>query len=78
MPLHSQYLGRAITQMTGGITAAPSPIAITAVLRAGDFCFYVIHRFHRASPLFWPFHAVPHFAEQLSPISAYRFIRSTL
>jgi len=37
-----------------------------------DFCVYWIHRIHHEHPALWPFHAVHHSAETMTPITVYR------
>lgn len=47
--------------------------ALTLVFAAvADFSTYWIHRLHHESPLIWPFHAVHHSAEVLTPLTLYR------
>lgn len=37
-----------------------------------DFCVYWVHRVHHETPTIWPFHAVHHSAEVLTPVTVYR------
>ncbi|MEQ8689517.1 MAG: sterol desaturase family protein [Pseudomonadales bacterium] len=37
-----------------------------------DLSVYLIHRFHHASPVFWPLHALHHSAEVLTPVTLFR------
>jgi len=37
-----------------------------------DFCVYWVHRLHHEWPVIWPFHAVHHSAEVMTPITVYR------
>lgn len=47
--------------------------ALTVVFAAvADFSTYWIHRLHHENPVLWPFHAVHHSAEVLTPITLYR------
>jgi sterol desaturase/sphingolipid hydroxylase (fatty acid hydroxylase superfamily) len=65
--------------VAGLMPAAPlSDIALSPVGLAvlyfivGDFSLYWAHRAHHTIKIIWPFHAVHHSAEVLSPITAYR------
>jgi sterol desaturase/sphingolipid hydroxylase (fatty acid hydroxylase superfamily) len=50
-----------------------SPWVIAAViLLASDFSTYWIHRIHHEHPALWPFHAVHHSAEVMTPMTVYR------
>ena len=42
------------------------------LLLASDFATYWIHRIHHENPTLWPFHAVHHSAEVMTPVTAYR------
>ena len=42
------------------------------LLLASDFSTYWIHRVHHQHPTLWPFHAVHHSAEVMTPITVYR------
>ncbi len=44
---------------------------ITLVL-VNDFCVYWTHRLHHEWPIIWPFHAVHHSAEVMTPLTLYR------
>jgi sterol desaturase/sphingolipid hydroxylase (fatty acid hydroxylase superfamily) len=47
--------------------------ALTVVFAAvADFSTYWVHRLHHENPVLWPFHAVHHSAEVLTPITLYR------
>ncbi|NKB99042.1 MAG: hypothetical protein GKR90_11205 [Pseudomonadales bacterium] len=37
-----------------------------------DLSVYLIHRFHHRSDLFWPFHALHHSAEVMTPVTLFR------
>ncbi len=37
-----------------------------------DFCAYWVHRIHHENRILWPFHAVHHSAEVMTPITLYR------
>jgi len=41
-------------------------------LIVSDFCTYWIHRIHHEWKLIWPFHAVHHSAEVMTPVTTYR------
>ncbi len=41
-------------------------------LIVSDFCVYWVHRLHHENPIIWPFHAVHHSAEVMTPITVYR------
>lgn len=53
------------------------PVALTLLFAfvlfiVNDFCKFLVHRaFHRI-PLLWPFHAVHHSADSLTPLTLYR------
>lgn len=50
-----------------------SPLVIGLILlMASDFATYWIHRVHHEHPTLWPFHAVHHSAEVMTPITVYR------
>ncbi|PJK28422.1 extracellular solute-binding protein [Minwuia thermotolerans] len=64
-----------------GMPASPSPEmpawAVAALFSvvlflADDFSRYAVHRMMHRSPLLWPFHAVHHTAEVLTPLTVYR------
>jgi len=65
-----------ITQSFGRASAEPGFIGIiilTLILTiAIDFCTYWIHRGHHEIKLIWPFHAVHHSAEVMTPLTVYR------
>ncbi|MGE0153724.1 MAG: sterol desaturase family protein [Reyranellaceae bacterium] len=47
--------------------------ALTLVFAlVADFSTYWVHRLHHENPVLWPFHAVHHSAEVLTPITLYR------
>ncbi len=49
------------------------PLAVAALLLlASDFSTYWVHRVHHEHPTLWPFHAVHHSAEVLTPVTVYR------
>jgi len=66
----------AITQTLGQSEAEPGLIGIVIltllITLVSDFCVYWIHRGHHEIKLIWPFHAVHHSAEVMSPITVYR------
>jgi sterol desaturase/sphingolipid hydroxylase (fatty acid hydroxylase superfamily) len=46
---------------------------LTLVFAAvADFSTYLVHRLHHENPVLWPFHAVHHSAEVLTPVTLYR------
>lgn len=57
-----------------GAAPGPATIALLTLLLvlSADFCVYWIHRIHHEHPALWPFHAVHHSAEVLTPVTAYR------
>ena len=65
-----------IVNCLGGTLATADSLAPLAVaflvLIANDFSVYWIHRIHHEHPTLWPFHAVHHSAEVMTPITAYR------
>lgn len=65
-----------IVGVLGGHVAADmdlSPFVIgLLLLLANDFSTYWIHRVHHEHPTLWPFHAVHHSAEVMTPITVYR------
>ena len=42
------------------------------LLIASDLSVYIVHRFHHENRIFWPFHALHHSAEVMTPITVYR------
>ena len=51
----------------------PHPVPLALLIAAvNDFAVYWIHRWHHRLPALWPFHAVHHSAEVLTPITVYR------
>lgn len=65
-----------ITQSLGESVAEPGILGILAmtllITIVSDFCVYWVHRAHHELKLIWPFHAVHHSAEVMSPITVYR------
>jgi len=67
-----------LSTITGQDRSSASPsnadiaLATIVVLVASDFCVYWIHRIHHEHPALWPFHAVHHSAETMTPITVYR------
>ena len=47
-------------------------IVTLIILVVGDFCTYWVHRLHHDLPVLWPFHAVHHSAEVMTPLTVYR------
>ena len=66
----------AITQTFGKASSDPGLLGVLAmtliITIVSDFCVYWIHRGHHEIKLIWPFHAVHHSAEVMSPITVYR------
>jgi sterol desaturase/sphingolipid hydroxylase (fatty acid hydroxylase superfamily) len=56
--------------IASGLWVGASVTVITAV--TADFCTYCVHRVHHRVPVLWPFHAVHHSAEIMSPVTFYR------
>ncbi len=72
-------IGMGITSLLTGISEQPQETTFLFLLLAtlimtvtADFCVYWVHRFHHETPIFWPFHAVHHSAEIMTPITVYR------
>jgi sterol desaturase/sphingolipid hydroxylase (fatty acid hydroxylase superfamily) len=57
--------------VTSGDHMSPWMIAFI-ILLASDFSTYWVHRLHHEHPTLWPFHAVHHSAEVMTPITVYR------
>ncbi len=56
-----------------GLGLSLHPLITTfLILLATDFAVYWVHRIHHENPIFWPFHAVHHSAEVMTPITVYR------
>ncbi len=65
--------------LTGGEMLGHQNITFARVLGAtfiititADFCVYWVHRLHHEAPIIWPFHAVHHSAEVMTPVTVYR------
>lgn len=59
----------------GGISSGEhlSPWMIAfVILLANDFSIYWVHRLHHERPTLWPFHAVHHSAEVMTPMTVFR------
>ncbi len=54
------------TTLAGGVAAA------LILILVGDFCRYLVHYCHHKALVLWPFHAVHHSAEVMTPITFYR------
>jgi len=65
-----------LTETLGRATAQPGLIGIFCLtlltVLVSDFCVYWIHRGHHELKLIWPFHAVHHSAEVMTPMTLYR------
>lgn len=57
-----------------GVQVAPfHPFWITLLLLViADFATYWVHRLHHEIPVLWPFHALHHSAEVMTPLTLYR------
>lgn len=66
----------ALTQGLGKSEVEPGWVGILVmtltIATVSDFCVYWIHRGHHEIKLIWPFHAVHHSAEVMSPITVSR------
>ena len=63
-----ETFGRSTQEVT-----ALTPLFIACVyLIVGDFCTYFVHRAHHEIKFIWPFHAVHHSAEVMTPLTVYR------
>lgn len=63
-----QSLGRS----GGDATLAGTLLAAVLVFLTVDFCVYCFHRFSHGNAVFWPFHAVHHSAEVMTPFTVFR------
>jgi sterol desaturase/sphingolipid hydroxylase (fatty acid hydroxylase superfamily) len=73
------FVGMGVVAMLTGLEMSTHDLTIGRVLLAtfiitlvSDFCVYWVHRLHHESPAIWPFHAVHHSAEVLTPVTVYR------
>ncbi|HPF78037.1 MAG TPA: sterol desaturase family protein [Alphaproteobacteria bacterium] len=58
--------------LTHELTFGRVLMATLIVTIVSDFCVYWVHRLHHESPVIWPFHAVHHSAEVMTPVTVYR------
>ena len=72
-------VGMGVVAMLTGLEISQQELTLGRVLLAtciltivSDFCVYWVHRIHHESPAIWPFHAVHHSAEVLTPVTVYR------
>ena len=72
-------VGMGLVYWVSGLEFASSDITLSRILLAtfiltvvNDFCVYWVHRIHHEMPIIWPFHAVHHSAEIMTPITVYR------
>ncbi|MFT7639489.1 MAG: sterol desaturase/sphingolipid hydroxylase (fatty acid hydroxylase superfamily) [Pirellulaceae bacterium] len=70
------FVATSVMTLVGGqqapdATLHPAWIAMLMVL-ANDFGVYWVHRVHHETRTLWPFHAVHHSAEVLTPVTVYR------
>ncbi|MDU8941751.1 sterol desaturase family protein [Rhodophyticola sp. MJ-SS7] len=82
--LFVSYVAHQTTLLITGLTGnSPPPrgdsvvfgemMAVTLIaVMATDFCKYWAHRMHHEWPVLWPFHAVHHSAEVLTPLTLMR------
>ncbi|NRA98700.1 MAG: sterol desaturase family protein [Rhodobacteraceae bacterium] len=57
----------------GGIESWQTMLAVTVIIVVtSDFCKYWAHRLHHDMPTLWPYHAVHHSAEVLTPLTVAR------
>lgn len=71
----SPVVALAIVHLVGsGHTSPPLPSVVIALLLlvVSDFSTYWVHRIHHESRIIWPFHALHHSAEIMTPITVYR------
>jgi sterol desaturase/sphingolipid hydroxylase (fatty acid hydroxylase superfamily) len=71
----SPVVALSVVQLTGsGGTSPPlHPVVIALLLLVvSDFSTYWVHRIHHESRIIWPFHALHHSAEVMTPITVYR------
>lgn len=72
-------VGMGIVWMLTGLENSTQETTLPRILMAtliititNDFCVYWVHRFHHETPIIWPFHAVHHSAEVMTPVTVYR------
>lgn len=69
---------QAVMTMTGRgetvIEQTPLTLTLAAFIMvvSADFCIYWVHRLHHEWRVIWPFHALHHSAEVLTPVTVYR------
>lgn len=56
----------------GQWSAAEAAAAVATIVLVSDLCVYWVHRIHHEHPVLWPFHAVHHSAEVMTPLTVYR------
>lgn len=64
--------GVASTEMAGETTLLRGLLVALLLFLTQDFCRFINHYLHHKHPVLWPFHAVHHSAEVLSPITFMR------
>lgn len=67
--LHDPGIAGSQTAQTGWIASAAATVIIVV---STDFCKYWSHRLHHETRFLWPFHAVHHSAEVLTPLTLAR------
>ncbi len=71
----SAFIATTLPDLIGsGAVFAGEMLLLKAVLLliASDLSVYIVHRFHHENRIFWPFHALHHSAEVMTPITVYR------
>jgi sterol desaturase/sphingolipid hydroxylase (fatty acid hydroxylase superfamily) len=67
------WVSHTVEESIGRDASAPGAInAAVLYFVTADFCAYCVHRFSHLNAVFWPFHAVHHSAEVLTPFTVYR------
>ena len=65
-------VGIFIKQQGLDILDLPMWVSVLLLFMASDLVGYMIHRWHHENHIIWPFHAVHHSAEVMTPLTAYR------
>lgn len=72
-------VGMGVVWMLTGLENSTQDTTVARVVAAtliititNDFCVYWVHRLHHETPIIWPFHAVHHSAEVMTPVTVYR------
>jgi sterol desaturase/sphingolipid hydroxylase (fatty acid hydroxylase superfamily) len=56
----------------GAATFGKMALVTLVILLTNDFCTYWVHRIHHETSILWPFHAVHHSAEVMTPLTVTR------